>query len=107
MMPKVAFQKIRRIAKRGSNEMLERAIQEVYLAGMEAGARALSEQLKGRIHDIQSASNGSNLDGEWGEPSGGEPSGGPGIDSNDENRDRGSPSTTPGPFSPGLSDLAD
>jgi hypothetical protein len=51
MIAKVAFQKIRKLAKRGSNEMLERAIQEVYLAGMEAGARALSEQLKGRINE--------------------------------------------------------
>lgn len=57
MSAKVAFQKIRRLAKRGSNEMLQRAIQEVYLAGMEAGAKALSNSLKGRINDIQSNEN--------------------------------------------------
>jgi hypothetical protein len=74
MMPKEAFQKIRRIAKRGSNEMLERAIREVYLAGMEAGARALSEQLKGRINDIQSTGDGINLDGERGQSHSPEPS---------------------------------
>jgi pyrimidine operon attenuation protein/uracil phosphoribosyltransferase len=64
MIAKVAFQKIRRIAKRGSNEMLERAIREVYLAGMEAGARALSEQLKGRINDLQSTGDGPDLERE-------------------------------------------
>ena len=95
MMPKVAFQKIRRLAKRGSNEMLERAIQEVYLAGMEAGARALSEQLKGRIHDIQGSSNGAHIDGIGGEPYSAESSGGLGINTNDSGSDRGSAVPTP------------
>ena len=74
MMPKEAFQKIRRIAKRGSNEMLERAIREVYLAGMEAGARALSEQLKGRINDFQSTGDGPDLERERRESHSPEPS---------------------------------
>lgn len=52
MIAKVALQKIRQLAKRGTNQTLTRAIEEVYLAGMEAGARALSEQLKGRINDL-------------------------------------------------------
>lgn len=95
MIAKVAFQKIRRLAKRGSNEMLERAIQEVYLAGMEAGARALSEQLKGRINDIQGTDNGTNPLREWGEPNSTEPSRSPGIDTNDGNCDTGSTIPTP------------
>lgn len=83
MIAKVAFQKIRRLAKRGSNEMLERAIQEVYLAGMEAGARALSEQLKGRINDIQSTNNGDNSSGVGGQPDSPEPSQSGGVDATD------------------------
>lgn len=95
MIAKVAFQKIRRLAKRGSNEMLERAIQEVYLAGMEAGARALSEQLKGRINDIQSTNNGDNSDGVGGQPDSPEPSGSVRSDANDQHCDRGSTIPTP------------
>lgn len=95
MMSKVAFQKIRRLAKRGSNEMLERAIQEVYLAGMEAGARALSEQLKGRIHDIQGINNGDNSRGERGEPYSTEPSQGGGVDATDPDSSGGSTIPTP------------
>lgn len=49
--PKVAMQKIRKLAKRGSNEMLQRAVEEVYAAGIEVGMRKLSEELKGRIND--------------------------------------------------------
>lgn len=95
MIAKVAFQKIRKLAKRGSNEMLERAIQEVYLAGMEAGARALSEQLKGRINDIQGTDNGANSLRERGESNSPESSGSPGSDADDGNRDTGGTIPTP------------
>lgn len=95
MIAKVAFQKIRKLAKRGSNEMLERAIQEVYLAGMEAGARALSEQLKGRINDIQGTDNGVSSSGVGGKSDSPEPSGSPGPDTNDGDRDTGGTIPTP------------
>lgn len=95
MIAKVAFQKIRKLAKRGSNEMLERAIQEVYLAGMEAGARALSEQLKGRINVEQITDNGANSHGERRQPDSPESSGSPGTDANDGDRDTGGAIPTP------------
>lgn len=95
MNAKVAFQKIRKLAKRGSNEMLQRAIDEVYLSGMEAGARALSEQLKGRINDIQGSDNGANSHGIGGQPNSSEPSGGVGSDTNDQYSDSGSAIPTP------------
>lgn len=95
MIAKVALQKIRQLAKRGTNQTLTRAIEEVYLAGMEAGARALSEQLKGRINDYQIANNGANPGRERGEPDSTEPSGSLGANPDDGNSDPGSTSPTP------------
>lgn len=107
MTAKAYYQKFRKLAKRGSNEMLQRAVDEVFMAGFEAGMKSLSEHLKERLHDNQSTDNGNDIDGERRKSDRTELGGSLGIDPNDANRDRGSTSTTPGPFSPGLSDLAD
>jgi hypothetical protein len=49
MTPKVALQKIRQLAKRGSNEMLLRAIEDVYLTGVNHGMQTLSNTLRERL----------------------------------------------------------
>lgn len=51
MTAKVYYQKFRKLAKRGSNEMLQRAVDEVFMAGFEAGMKSLSEHLKERLND--------------------------------------------------------
>ena len=58
MNKKQAFQQIRHLAKRGSNEMLERKVNEIFQAGFEAGMAALSEELKGRINVDQQETTG-------------------------------------------------
>lgn len=91
MIAKVAFQKIRRLAKRGSNEMLQRAIQEVYAAGIEYGMRKLSEELKGRLNDNQISNNGDDSSGERRKPDSSESGECARPTSTDADRDQGSP----------------
>lgn len=74
MSAKVYYQKFRKLAKRGSNEMLQRAVDEVFMAGFEAGMKSLSDTLKERINDYQGPDNGDNPGGERGEPDSPEPS---------------------------------
>lgn len=96
MNQKQAFIKIRQMAKRGSNEMLKRAIDDVFMAGFEAGMKSLSDELKGRIvNDNQGTNTGDNPDRERGESNCTESIGCGGADANDGNRDPGS--TIPAP----------
>lgn len=90
MTPKVALQKIRQLAKRGSNEMLLRAIEDVYLTGVNHGMQTLSNTLRERLHDLKNTSDGNNSDGERGEPNSSESIGGGGVDANDGNSAEGS-----------------
>jgi len=85
MSAKVYYQKFRKLAKRGSNEMLQRAVDEVFMAGFEAGMKSLSASLKERLNDHQSLNNGNDSDGERREPNSPEPSGGRGPDADDGN----------------------
>lgn len=70
---KRATMQIRKLAKRGTNAKLEELVRGLYTAGIEHGMRAMSNQLKERLNDIQSTSDGSPDGGEWREPNSPEP----------------------------------
>lgn len=61
---KRATMQIRKLAKRGTNAKLEELVRGLYTAGIEHGMRAMSNQLKERLNDIQSTDNGSTDGGE-------------------------------------------
>ena len=91
MNKKQAFQQIRHLAKRGSNEMLERKVNEIFQAGFEAGMAALSEELKGRINDHQSTDSSNDSNGVGGKSDSAESCGSGGVTTNDSNSSERSP----------------
>ena len=71
---KRATMQIRKLAKRGPNAKLEELVRGLYTAGIEHGMRAMANQLKERLNDIQSTSDGSTDGGERRESDSPEPS---------------------------------
>jgi hypothetical protein len=86
-------QYIRKLAKRGTNAKLLEALNKIYIAGMEEGMKALSNQLKERIHGLQGIDLRNNDGGEQQEPDSEESAERLGADANDADSHIGSPAT--------------
>ncbi len=83
-------QHIRKIAKRGTNAKLLEALNKIYLAGMEEGMKALSNQLKERLNDIQGTDTSIDSNGEREESNSEESTERSGLDANDLDSSAGS-----------------